>query len=209
MNLAVRNLLLLFQEIYSYIEDDIMKKDIIERYECTQDGEIIIDISAEKIEDLYDDFDKKSHFLKKDLKQDLVEYIIESVSEIEKEPFVIQFNLEISSQEEAISRVRNSVNKFFVYMQELEYKKMKDMIRTSIILLLIGIVAATLSVLMNQSELVKNNIAAAVIAEGLTVAAWISLWESLATFLIKWMPYKKKILLYKRISNAKVTFIFH
>lgn len=185
-----------------------MKKDIIGRYECTPEGEIIIDISAERIEDLYDDFDKKSHFLKKDLNQDLVEYIIQSVSEIEKEPFVIQFNLEIGSEEESISRVKNSVNKFFVYMQELEYKKMKDMIRASMILLLIGVVAATLSVLMNQSELVTNNIAVAVIAEGLTVAAWVSLWESLATFLIKWMPYKKKILLYKHISDAKVVFVF-
>jgi len=186
-----------------------MTKDILERYECTADREIIIDISAKKIEDLYDDFDKKSHFLKKDLNQDLVEYIIDSVSEIENEPFVIQFNLEIISQEESIARVRNSVNRFFVYMQELESKKMKDMIRTSMILFVIGIIAATLSVLMNQSELVKDSIVAAVIAEGLTVAAWISLWESLATFLIKWMPHKKKILLYKRISNAKVMFIFN
>ena len=135
----------------------------------------------------------------------MVEYIIDSVSEIENEPFVIQFNLEIISQEESIARVRNSVNRFFVYMQELESKKMKDMIRTSMILFVIGIIAATLSVLMNQSELVKDSIVAAVIAEGLTVAAW----ESLATFLIKWMPHKKKILLYKRIFNAKVMFIFN
>jgi hypothetical protein len=186
-----------------------MKKDIIERYECTKDGEVIIDISAKKIEDLYDNFDKKSHFLKKDLNQDLVEYIIDSVNEIEKEPFVIQFNLEVSSEDEYISRIKNSVNRFFVYMQELEYKKMKEMIRTSVILLLIGIVFATLSVIMNQNEFVKGNITASVIAEGLTIAAWVSLWESLATFLIKWMPYKKKISLYKRISSAQVIFVFN
>lgn len=186
-----------------------MKKGIIERYERSQDNKIIIDISAEKIEDLYDDFDKKSHFLKKDLNQDLVEYIIESVSEIENEPFIIQFNLEVVSLEESMSRVQNSINRFFVYMQELEYKQMQGMVRTSVILLFIGIIVATLSVLMNQSELVKQSIAAGVVAEGLTVAAWVSLWESLATFLIKWMPYKRKIELYKRISNAKVTFIFN
>jgi hypothetical protein len=159
-----------------------MKQDIIERYERTQNNEIIIDICAEKIEDLYDNFDKKSHFLKKDLNQDLVEYIIESVSEIDNEAFIIQFSLEVLSPQESISRVKNSVNKFFVYMQELEYRQMQGMIRTSIILLFIGIVVATLSVLMNQSELVKHSIAAGVIAEGLTVAAWVSLWESLATF---------------------------
>jgi hypothetical protein len=61
---------------------------------------------------------------------------------------------------------------------------------------------------MNESELAKNSIIGGVIAEGLTVAAWVSLWESLATFLIKWMPYRKKINLYQKISESKVTFSF-
>ncbi|EDZ63306.1 hypothetical protein SMGD1_2070 [Sulfurimonas gotlandica GD1] len=186
-----------------------MKMEIIERYERTPEDEVILDISAEKIEDLYDDFDKKSHFLKKDLNQDLVDYITESVDEIEDEKFIIQFNLEIETIEENISRVRNSVNKFFIYMKELESRKMKDMVRTSLILLFIGLILATISVLMNQSESADTDIVFGVIAEGLTVAAWVSLWESLATFLIKWMPNRKKIRLYQRISAAKITFTFN
>lgn len=187
----------------------IMKKDIISRYERTGDEEVIIDISTQKIENLYDDFDKRSHFLKKDLNHHLVEYIIESVSEIEKEKFVIQFNLEIQAEEEDISRVKNSVNNFFIYMKELESRKMKEMMRISMILLVIGLVIATLSVLMNKSQVVTSSIVAAVIAEGLTIAAWVSLWESLATFLIKWMPYRRKIMLYESIANAKIIFHFH
>lgn len=183
-----------------------MKKDILERYERMQDGRIIIDISAEQIEDLYENFDKKSPFMKKDLDQDLVEYIIESVSEIEKEEFVIQFNIEKEAVEDSIIRVKNSVNKFFLYMKELESRKMKDMARTSIILFVIGISIAAISLMLSQSELAKTSIMAGVIAEGLTVAAWVSLWESLATFLIKWMPHRKKILLYNRIANAEVVF---
>ncbi len=185
-----------------------MKKDILERYERNDNGEVIINISAHKIEDLYDNFDRKSHFLKKDLNQNLVEYIIDSVSEIDSELFLIEFSLEEESNDEAISRVRNSINNFFLYMKELELKKMKEMIRTSIILLFTGLVLAGMSVLMNDSELAKNSIIGGVIAEGLTVAAWVSLWESLATFLIKWMPYRKKISLYQKISDSKVTFSF-
>lgn len=185
-----------------------MKKNILERYERTSDGEIIVDISAAKIEDLYDDFDKKSHFLKKDLNQDLVEYMIESVSEIEKEKFIIQFNLETSSDDEAISRVKNSVHTFFIYMQELEARQIKNMIRTSMILLVIGLVLATVSVLLSQSQFMQDSIIVSVIAEGLTVAAWVSLWEALATFLIKWMPHKRKIQLYARIANASIRFNF-
>lgn len=186
-----------------------MKKEIVERYERAEGGEVIIDISAEKIEDLYDDFDKRSHFLKKDLNQDLVEYMIESVMEIENEKFIIQFNLETEPENDSLSRVKNSINRFFVYLQELELRKMKEMMRTSMILFIIGLVIATISLLISQSQLIKTSILTAVIAEGLIVAAWVSLWESLATFLIKWMPHKKKILLYQRIANARVIFKFH
>ena len=185
-----------------------MKRNILERYEKNEYGEIIINISAHKIEDLYDNFDRNSHFLKKDLNQGLVEYIIDSVSEIDSESFLIEFSLEQKSTNEAISRVRNSVNNFFLYMKELELKKMKDMIRTSIILLFTGLVIAGMSVLMNESELAKHSIIGGVIAEGLTVAAWVSLWESLATFLIRWRPYRKKISLYQKISDAKIAFSF-
>jgi hypothetical protein len=185
-----------------------MKKNIVERYERNKDGEIIINISAHKIEDLYDNFDRKSHFLKKDLNQDLVEYIIDSASEIDSESFLIEFSLEQTANDEAISRVRNSVKNFFLYMKELELKNMDDMIRTSIILLFTGLAIAGMSVLMNESVLAKKSIIGGVIAEGLTVAAWVSLWESLATFLIKWMPYRRKISLYQKISDSKVMFSF-
>ncbi|MDX1809588.1 MAG: hypothetical protein R3331_08625 [Sulfurospirillaceae bacterium] len=185
-----------------------MKKDILDRYERNEDGEVIIDIAAEEIKDLYDDFDKRSPFLKKDLDQNLVEYMIDSVKEIENEKFIIRFDLETYTDEESISRVKNSINKFFVYMQELESRKMHDMMRTSSILFFVGLVIVVISVLMNQSYLVKTSIIAVVVAEGLTVAAWVSLWEALATILIKWIPHKKKITLYKRIANAKVEFNF-
>jgi hypothetical protein len=83
---------------------------------------------------------------------------------------------------------------------------MKDMLKKSISLFIVGVVIAGISAFMSQSILMEKSILFAVIAEGLTVAAWVSLWESLATFLIRWMPYKKKILLYERIANAKIVF---
>ncbi|QOY51379.1 hypothetical protein [Candidatus Sulfurimonas baltica] len=185
-----------------------MKKEILERYERAESGEILIDVSTEKVEYLYNDFDKRAHFLKKDLNQDLVDYIIDCVTEIEKEKFIIQFSLEKETDDESIFRVKNSINKFFVYMQELESRNMNDMVRTSMILFSIGLVLATFSVVISKSQLVETSVVAAVIAEGLTVAAWVSLWESLATFLIKWRPHKKKTLLYKSIANSKIIFHF-
>lgn len=186
-----------------------MKKEILERYEKTESGDIIIDISAKKVEDLYSIFDKKSHFLKKDLNQDLVDYIIDSAMEIEQEKFIIQFNFDSEEDEDARSRVTDSINKFFSYLQEHEHRKMKDMRKKSGTLFFIGAVIATILVLINQSQFVEKSVVVGVVAEGLTVAVWVSLWEALATFLVKWMPYKKKILLYERIANAKISFNFN
>ncbi len=186
-----------------------MKKEILERYERSEVGEIIIDISAKTPEDLYSNFDKKSHFLKKDLNQDLVEYMIESAMEIEGEDFIIRFNFESKDESDSISRVTNSINKFFSYMQEHEHRNMKDMRKKSSTLFFIGALIAATSVFINQSEWIEKSIILGVIAEGLTVAAWVSLWEALATFLVKWMPYKKKILFYERIANAKIVFNFN
>lgn len=183
-----------------------MKRDILERYERNSNNKIIIDIAAQKVEDLYDDFDKRAHFLKKDLNQDLVEYIKESVTEIGNEAFIIQFSFENKIAQESLLRVQNSIKNFFIYMQELEMRAMKEKMRISIILIIIGLFFTTLSVLMNQSEIVEKSITLGVIAEGLTVAAWVSLWEALATFLIKWMPHNEKIALYKRIADTEVTF---
>lgn len=185
-----------------------MKKELAERYEYSLDGEIIIDVSTKKIEYLYNDYDKRSHFLKKDLNEDLVDYLVESVNEIGDEKFIIQFSLEAQARPEDLSRVKNSIKNFFVYMQKLEAKKMQEMVRTSLILFFIGLIVATLSIVINKSEMVHNSVTLAVIAEGLTVAAWVSLWEALATFLIKWMPYKRKIALYNKIQNAKIEFYF-
>jgi hypothetical protein len=185
-----------------------MKKEITERYEYTSEGEIVIDISTQKIEDLYNDFDKRSHFLKKDLNEDLVDYIAQSVSEIGNERFLIQFSLETQARQEDLLRVKNSIKNFFIYMQKLESNKMQERVQTSLILLFIGLILATLSILTNNSEMVHTNVSLAVIAEGLTVAAWVSLWEALATFLIKWMPHKRKIALYKKIENANIDFVF-
>ena len=59
-----------------------MKNSIINRYDKNQNNELVIKISAAKVEDLFEDYDKKSTFIKKDLKESLEKYLIQSVEEI-------------------------------------------------------------------------------------------------------------------------------
>ena len=183
-----------------------MKKPILDRYSRTSDNKIILDISAGKVEDLYNDFDKNAPYVKKDLDQDLVEYIIDSVREIGKEDFVIQFRLKSPADTNLTSRVKTSIHNYFLYLKDLEFRELARMKRTSFILLVIGVLILCLSVWINQKIAGYGEIITHVFAEGLNVAAWVSLWNAIATFLINWVTHRKRIIMYEQISKATVLF---
>ena len=108
-----------------------MKPEILERYERDKAGNIIIAVSVAQIEDLFDNYDKQSHFLKKDLDDDLTEYLAACVNEIGAEPFILRFSFEKAVDASAIERLRGSISRFFRYKQQRELEKRSDMIRTS------------------------------------------------------------------------------
>ena len=179
-----------------------MKKKIIERYDRDKNGSIIIKISAKHMEDLYDHFDKSSSFVKKDLNSELVNYMIESVSEIGSEKFIIKFYLENRADDISQEKIRESIHNFFEYLEELERKKMNQQIKNSIIFTLLGFLFVGISIFMDRNE----GMVSKVLAEGVMVAGWVSLWEAVATFLIKWFPHSKKFKIFKRVSLSHVEF---
>ena len=129
-----------------------MKKDILSRYDRNEKDEIIIKISTSKFENLYNHFDMSSTFLKKDLNQQLVDYIIESVSEISNEKFILKFYFEEKIAQNDISKIKTSVNNYFTYLEELEKKKMSEQVKNSLIFMLIGAFFITLSILSEENE---------------------------------------------------------
>ncbi len=184
-----------------------MKKEILDRYPRSEAGDIIIDISAGKVEDLYNDFDKYAPYVKKELDQDLVDYIIDSVEEIGDEPFIIRFRLTSPLESELTSRLRSSIGNYFRYLKELEIRELKGMVRKSFFLFLIGLAFITASIWVNTVYEENMTVLQKVFAEGLTVAGWVSFWEAVATFLIDWMPHRNKIRLYERIADATIIFL--
>jgi len=183
-----------------------MKKEILDRYSHTDDGKVIVDITADKIEYLYNDFDKHTPYVKKELDQDLVDYLVDCVREIGNEEFLINFRFTESADNELQSRVQTSIHNYFLYLKDLEIREMQQMLRTALILFFAGIAILTLSIWYNEHFTVPGSVINKVFSEGLTVAAWIALWESLATFLINWTPHQWSIRLFKRIAGAEIIF---
>lgn len=72
--------------------------------------------------------------------------------------------------------------------------------------LLSGVAILTLSIWYNEHFAVRESVINKVFSRGLTVAAWVALWEALATFLINWAPHQRRIDLFRRIARAEVMF---
>ena len=185
-----------------------MPKRIVDRYEQTSDGLVIVDVAARRVEDLYEDFDKTAPYHKKDLDEDLAYYLTECAREIGRVRFVIRFMFECYPSEEFILRVRTSVHKFFIYQRELEIGAMNKMLRTAVTLLVIGIIILGLSLWVNHLFAIDGtpSFLNTVFAEGLTIVAWVSVWESLATFLLNGPQHLRLIRLYRKIAEAPVQF---
>ena len=183
-------------------------KRIVDRYEHTVDGLVIVDVAARRVEDLYEDFDKTAPYHKKDLDEDLAHYLTECVREIGRVGFVIRFMFESYPSEEYMQRVRTSVHKFFIYQRELELGAMNKMLRTAATLLVIGIFILGLSLWVNHLFAVDGTptFLNSVFVEGLTIVAWVSMWEALATFLLNWPQHLFLIKLYRKIAEAPVQF---
>jgi hypothetical protein len=183
-----------------------METPILDRYTRTDEGRLIIDIAASRVEELYSDYDNTANFLKKDLEPDLVDYLVESAREIGKLPFAIRFSFPGTVDAEATLRVCQSISTYFTYLTHLEKRQLRQMFRTSFIMLLAGLAILTLSVRLNLHVEHSTSVVARVFAEGLTVAAWVALWNALATFLLNWAPYRRLLVLYARIAAAPVMF---
>ncbi|TLU82494.1 MAG: hypothetical protein FDX21_08310 [Chlorobium sp.] len=185
-----------------------MPKRIVDRYEHTVDGLVIVDVAARRVEDLYEDFDKTAPYHKKDLDEDLTYYLTECVREIGRVDFVIRFMFECYPSDEFMLRVRTSVNKFFIYQRELELGAMNKMLRTAVTLFVIGIIILGLSLWLNHLFAVNGtpSFLNTVFAEGLTIVAWVSVWEALATLLLNWPQHLFLIRLFRKIAEAPVQF---
>lgn len=184
------------------------KKGILERYARTEEGSVVIEVAASRLEDLYADFDKRSPFLRKDLDDELADYLIGCVREIGRAPFVIRFSFDRPPEEHLLERVRSSINTFFMYRRELELESMRRMLKTSVLLLLSGLFLLALSLWL-PGQVGEPSFGAApsmILVEGVTIAAWVSMWEALVRFVIDWPPQLQRARRYRRIAAAPVLF---
>ncbi len=174
------------------------------RYEFTRDGRAIIDISVESISDLFNSFDKKATFTKRELDQDFVEYVIDCVKEIGEVDFVIRITIDREYNMLQENILRKAMVNHFMFQHEVERRNLRKEFRKFSTLLVLGI-ALMLAVSYyqfpegNEVELWQK-----ILQEGLVIASWVAFWEAFTSLIFGFSPFYQKSGIYGKIVAAEV-----
>ena len=183
-----------------------MNQDIFSRYESDSRKRLAIDVSVGRIEELFEDFDSAASYVKKDLDQDFVDYLIDSVREIGRYDFIIRIHLPVLVPEKHRERVRKSIKSYFMYLELLERRKLGKMLGRSSLLFLFGMLLLALSMFLKGNIEHVTGVMKELITEGLTVAAWVSLWSAFAGLIFELGRIISNIRLFRRIASREVVF---
>ncbi len=186
-----------------------MNREILERYRRDEKGQLIIDISAAKVADLYDDFDKHAPYIKKELDYDLVEYLIDSARELGREPFSINFSFSETLSEDLTQRLCKSIRNYFSYLLQSSRREALSIVRTSCILVALGLAMLGIITYFRLSYNVEDSIFKGVLSEGLVIAAWVAVWEGIEAFLTKGPTLLKERKIYRNIISSEFSFFTH
>ncbi|MBN2232238.1 MAG: hypothetical protein JW781_05385 [Deltaproteobacteria bacterium] len=182
------------------------RTSILARYERTPDNRLIIDAAVRGIEDLYEHFDRTAPYLKKDLEENFAAYLLECAREIGRQRFIIRICLSAPVTKIGRERVRRSINSYFIYLGHREQRAIGRLIRRTLLLMALGTGLLLLAILAGRRLPVSASVTAEVFAQGLTVAAWVSLWEGIATLLLDWQPLQRERNICRRLAVAPVEF---
>lgn len=182
-----------------------MRKEILDRYATLPDGRVVIDIATSRVEDLFEDFEKMAPFHKKDLQPDLAEYLAGCAKELGHHDFMIRLSFSSLPDRDAGERVVHSIREYFRYRVMLQHADMAHMSRRSAMLLLLGIVLLVAVIKLGGLLPAEPSLIETLFYEGLTIVAWIAIWESVAGFFTGWFPAYSRKRIYSRLSGSEVS----
>lgn len=183
-----------------------MKPEVLRRYARLENGTFVIDITAARVEDLYNNFDKSAPYIRRDLDDNLGDYLITSGHELKQQPYAMRFILGHFPEPDRQSRILQSINAYFFYLAEKERLQISQLFRKSFILLGIGIFILFSLAMADKLLFVTTTVYSKVMLEGLTVAAWVSMWNGFAAFLIEWPPLHQNVKVFTRLADTAVLF---
>ncbi|MDD3001512.1 MAG: hypothetical protein PHF29_07145 [Candidatus Riflebacteria bacterium] len=180
------------------MEEEILKN----RYEFSSDGKAIIDVTVGAIGDLFNSFDKRAVYTRRELDQDFVEYITDCVKELGTVDFEIMINIENEFNIMQENTLRKAVKNHFSYLFSIEHKKIRLEFKKFVFLFVLGVFLGVLVYKMDISENDAVDLWVGIFSEGIIVAMWVAFWEAISSLIFGFRPYYSNRKMYHRIVNA-------
>lgn len=167
----------------------------------------VIEVSLDKYEDIYNEWDP-TPFRKRDIEPEFMDYLLDSSYDI---PY--KYNLDIKlylpkskEDEKKEKNAKAAMKSYFNYMLDRNKKHLLDSVsrcaRSLVIsLILLGFYVATSS----NNELGELS---SVLVEGVGILGWVAMWHVGEEILFKGINKITKRKVIKRLSDAKVEFVY-
>lgn len=143
-----------------------------------------------------------SPFHERDLDPDAEEFILESARRLPPTALRIAVHLREGTPS-ASQDVEAALQGFFTREEDAVRHRFSRFLREARRSLLIGLVFLGACVLA-ASLLVHGGPAARLLAEGLTIAGWVSLWRPMEMLLYDWWPLRRERTLLGRLAEARI-----
>lgn len=169
----------------------------------------IIEIDLDHYEDVFNEWDP-APFKRRDLDPDLRVYLDESSEDIPPRfPVTLQFTApeKIHNAEKEMS-VRLGLRNAFAFEKRLVQRKLR---RLTLKMAVQTVVAVALLVLVHWLGMVLEDptLWRSLLAEGLTIGAWVFGWDAIATFAFERIRLRGIMRRWERFCEARIVYKYH
>lgn len=165
-----------------------------------------IEISLDKYEDIYNEWDP-TPFKKRDIEEEFIKYVIDSSTDIP-----MRYNLDLylylpesMYDEKKEKNAKAAMKSYFNYLLDRNKRTLTNSIVRCLRSTFIGII---LLAFYFFSSVEDQGGLAQVLVEGISILGWVALWDVGEELLLNLISNYNKRRNLKRISNAKVEFIY-
>ncbi len=191
-----------FLIIISYTKTNTMRKSIHKKIS------VFLKIDAESINTYFNPHDP-AQLEKRQLGPDFQEYLNNSVECANRHTIIDYkvFSSDNGSMSFIVEPLMKTIRRHFQLKKiakQLEFQKFK---RKNFKLLLINIVIVMLAqgafpILVGQDHRIHS-----AFSNAIDVFSWVILWKPIERLIFYWNPFKKEILMFNKLQNAKVTLV--
>ncbi len=176
----------------------------IYRYD-QQTGTFFIDIDLDYYRELYSEWDFSPQ-RNRDLDEDLLEYLSDCCEEIpRRSPISIVMSLPQSVYEPLKEqRATKGFHNFFTYLIRRKNIRNRSYYKKIAIFLLVGVLLLVLASLLEKYLAAVPH--SELLAEGLIIGAWVSIWEVFSILFFKLSDYRKDIATFRRLLAAGIDY---